>query len=174
MSVLPEELMPQNVTALLVNMLTNKTSAETVTLNAKLVLLTIPVLNVLMIPTELTQKTVHVLMDIMKLELPLAQFVTTNVPLVTLMNNVLPVPTQESTHHLVIAQNICMMMLVNVKIVLSNAMDVTLTKLIVKNVLLTESMPQLAIAQLCTMMMESLLNVQNVVATVILVTLMDV
>lgn len=174
MYVLLEELTHQSVTALMVNTLTNKMFAETVTLNVKLAHLTTNVLNVLMTLTEPTQEIVHVMMDFMKLVMPLVHLVTINVLLVLLLNNVLLVPTQESTHQLALAQNICMMMPVSVPIVHTNVTDVTLLQQIVKNVLPTELMPQLAIVQLITMTMDSLLNVQNATAIVILVMSMDV
>jgi len=174
MFVLPEELIHQSVPAQMVNTLTNKTFAETVTLNVKLAILTTLVLNVLTTLKDTPQKNVHVTMDTMRLVMLFVHLVTTNVPLVLPMNNVSLVPTQESTHLNVIAQNICMMMPVSVPTVHTNVKDVTPTQLIVKNVLPTESTPQLVTVQPCITMTESTPNVQNVTVVATLVTALDV
>lgn len=173
-SVPTEESNHQNVTAQMDSTLKTKkttTSVDHVTQNVKNALTLLSVLNVLTNLTELPQKNVNVTTDIMKPVPPNVQNVTTNVPPVPLMITVLSVLNQELVLQNVHVHLTCSTKTEFVPNAHSDVKLVTNPQKTVSNVLKTESLTQLVVAQLDFMMTMSSLNVQNVTANVPPVTL---
>jgi len=169
-SVFKEESMPQNVTVQMVNTLMLTINAKTVMSNVKLVLLMKSVLNVLKMLTELPQKNVNVMLDIMMLMLLSVHNVTTIVLNVSPIQVVPSVLKEEKTFQIVYACSIVMITVVIVNHVLTNVKDVVNHFLHVGNVLVkTELMFQLVIVCPDIGKMDSLKLVQNVLANVTLV-----
>jgi len=145
-SVFKEESMPQNVTVQMVNTLMLTINAKTVMSNVKLVLIMMFVLNVLKMLTELPQKNVNVMLDIMKLMLLSVHNVTTIVLNVSLIQVVPFVLKEEKVFQTVYVCSIVMITVEFVNHVLTNVKDVPINILNVGNALeITELMLQLVI-----------------------------
>jgi len=169
LTVFKEEFTHQNVIAQMVNTLMLTMFAKTVLLNVKLAVLSINVLNVLKTLIEELLQNVIVTMDIMKLVLLFVQSVLTDVLLVPNMKPVSLVLLTELTHHIVLVTVISGITMELVNHVITNVKDVAMLLLNVTIVLEIELMLQPVIVQVDSGKMDSLKNVQNVTANVLLV-----